>query len=529
MSDSTTSSIPPIANSPIQQVPSSVPVLVEPLDPLAPTEVTAAAAPVDGSPGTGPGAFNDEWGARFSNCLWQLGLSAPLVAVIVDQLATSGLTQAELETDYTQLTKELALRDTTSAWIPGSQIGQIGQVGQHGPTVPTWTSPGQPPAGQYPPGIPGTPGAPGKPPTGGGTNPDPKPPSGQTPPPGSGAPGAPGKPPSGFPGQPAPGKPGQGTPGPVDPVPTDPIPTDPGQGGGDHDGGGSLAPWLIGAGVLGAIGIGAAIIVGARSSRGLTALTKAYESGNLTQGGMHAILDAQQGARFARGITTSDHLRVTMPFVNRIGENAELRSVALGHLDNLEFNATMAAMYTPKAAAETATKVASKVATAGDAQVVIDNVTRKTVLAGIERGDSLKDVLKPFQRSADGRKVAFSDARLMDMWQENSILERGTSMTGKHVLSGATAELPELAIVDRKIVETGVRNLDVNKITVRRGADLDGRGLAEMLGETQGLRVSRNNPGLQAEDLATAKVDPELAKREGLPAAFTARWRERLG
>jgi len=240
-------------------------------------------------------------------------------------------------------------------------------------------------------------------------------------------------------------------------------------------------------------------------------MRNAFETGALHQGGLTALRDADLGARFANGIGVTDRLAVATPVLNRIGETGRLTSVARGHLDHAELLASATALRRGM----------------GDA-VEVHAPTRTSVLGELESGRALDDVLADMDRSAAGAKPALQDAQLARYWNGTSIVERGPRRAGRHVMSGITAQRPELRLDGRGIVETG-RTTRLNELVTGRGARLGrDRGLVEGIGYTQGLNVSTLPPKMQQHAMLMAQVDPLVAKRFGLPTAFAQRWDHRL-
>lgn len=392
-------------------------------------------------------------------------------------------------------------------------------------------SPGQVPPPSMPPqkGLPG-----GKPPTGQppiGHPPVGHPPVGHPPignPPIVDPPGAPPVPGTWPTVPPPPAGPDQG-PGPGVPVPnpphvpdgsTPPPGPDPDPGpepgpkpGPDKPDGGSVLPWLLGAGAVvgaGALGV-AAIRSGSRNIRGLHALDAAFQRGTIHQGGLQAISDARIGAHVA-DVGAREHLMVALPVVNRIGSAGRLTAVARGHLDHAEFMSAATALRRGE----------------GDA-VYVHEPMREHVLARLERGDGMPAVLAGLQRSAGDARPALKNKQIAQYADQASIVEFGPRTGGRDIRSGTTLERPTLAVLDGEIVETGGTS-QVDWLFAGRGADLDGRGLAQSLGTIQGLNVSTlPHPMTQARAVNMARVDPELVEEVGLPGAFTARWQHRLG
>jgi hypothetical protein len=326
---------------------------------------------------------------------------------------------------------------------------------------------------------------------------------------------------------PPPGWPGPGLPpvvppptqGPVDQGPT-PLPPSKGDDSGDHI---NLKPWLIGAGVLGAGVLGAvALHDGARNVRALSATASAWSTGAMHQGGLQAISDAGLGARFTAGIGIGDYLAVATPGLNRIGTAGKLTAVARGQLDHAELLASSTALRH----------------TVGDS-VAVHEPLRTDVLDGLVRGRSLPSILGELDRSAAKARPVFDNPQLGRYWNQTSIVARGGRVDGHDVTGGASILRPELRLApttlagDGKHVaryelqETG-RNVPINRILVPRGADLDGRGLADGIGAIQGSNVSRLNPAMRARAIEASGVDPQLVDAVGLNRAYAARWSERL-
>ncbi|MCW2924957.1 MAG: hypothetical protein JWM98_2361, partial [Thermoleophilia bacterium] len=390
---------------------------------------------------------------------------------------------------------------------------------------PPGTTPGSPPDGSIPPPpgtTPGTPPDSSVPPPPGST--PGTPPDGSVPPPPDTVPGTPPNPGT-PPGSQLPPPPGS------DPDPGPVPPPDPG----DHHG--SLAPWLVGAGILGAGALGIlAFRDGARNVRALRATAASFESGAMHQGGLQAINDARLGARFTGGIGLASYLEVATPVVNRIGTPGRLTSVARGHLDHAELLAAATAMQRG----------------VGDA-VSVHEPTRAFVLDGLEHGRSMGSLLDEMDRSAGGMKPSFDNPQLRRYAEQTSILERG-HRGPQDVTSGVRLQRPELALERSgslpataaspgasaastasaseqlgpyRIVETG-GTTKVDALVAGRGARLGGRGLASGVGTVQGVNVSSLPPGLQPKAIAASGVDPAIVAEEGLNAGFTARWHERL-
>lgn len=365
--------------------------------------------------------------------------------------------------------------------VPVPDPGQEPDGPDAPPPTPPWLpgdGPSQGPGGQLPPGPPPN-----------------------VPPPGT--PPVPTKPPS----DPGPVEPPTG-PDPTDPDPTDPGPTDPPP---SDDPGLDWKPWLVGAGAVGAGVLGVlAVRSGIRNVRALNAAGAAFESGAMHQGGLQAIQDAGLGARFANGIGVGDRALVATPIVNRIGTGGRLASVARGQLDHAELLAASTALRR----------------TTGDGVAVFEPM-RRQVLQELEGGRALPSVLDDLDRSAAGAKPAFDNAQLARYWDRTSIVERGAKVGGSHVPSGVDATRARLALRDGEIVEAGGQ-VRINQLVAGRGADLDGKGLADGIGAIQGVGVSRLNPEMQRAAIEASGVDPQLVDSLGLNGAFAARWKDRL-
>lgn len=94
------------------------------------------------------------WEQRLASVLWQLGGDPATIETNLAKIGDEQLTDAQLETLYDSLTRELALQHGSQAWQPGADVGQ---------------APGQQAPGQSPPSGPKSPG-------------DEPPPTNQTPP-----------------------------------------------------------------------------------------------------------------------------------------------------------------------------------------------------------------------------------------------------------------------------------------------------------------------------------------------------------
>jgi hypothetical protein len=285
----------------------------------------------------------------------------------------------------------------------------------------------------------------------------------------------------------------------------------------------SLKPWLIGAGLLGVGVLGAiALHDGARNVQALKATSAAWNSGAMHQGGLQAISDAQLGARFTRGIGLGDYLAVATPGLNRIGTAGQLTAVARGHLDHAELLASSTALQH----------------VAGDSVAVSDPL-RRSVLDELVQGRSLPTILGGLDRSAGTARPVFDNPQLARYWDKTSIVARGSRDAGHDVLLGSSVTRPQLRLAPAtlegdgrhaaryELEQTG-RSVAGNQLRVARGADLDGRGLADGIGAIQGVGISRLNPAMRQRAVAASGVDQARIDAVGLDRAFGERWSERL-